>query len=69
MTREPVDAEAITDDVLDHARAHAALHHESAEIIGDLIDTVTMWRDFAVAIASERRSSFATALALERKAP
>lgn len=58
MTREPVDTEAITDDVLDHARAHADLHHESAEIITDLINTVTMWRDFAVAIASERQSPF-----------
>lgn len=46
-----------TDEIVDraHAYAYANLHHEAAEIIGDLIDLVTMWRNLAVAVAVDRQ--------------
>ncbi len=44
-----------TDEIVDRAHAYANLPHEAAEIIGDLIDLVTMWRNLAVAVAVDRQ--------------
>lgn len=54
---DPTDeAGECTDEILDRARVYADLHHEAAEIIGDLCDLVTMWRDLAVAVAIDRKA-------------
>lgn len=56
MTMPHIEADECTDEILDRAQVYADLHHEAAEIVGDLIDVVTMWRGLAVAVAVDRKA-------------
>ncbi len=54
---DPTDeAGECTAAILARAEIHGALHTESADIVGDLCDLVTMWRDLALAIAVDRKA-------------